>query len=97
MAQALHVDAEAWLKHGNMSDNHVDIQYRMSNRQEKFKPPYDQWILTHYAKEEEVFIDNFSKLLANTTTMISEQPVSGPFTIALPVPKNSTEEFPRSI
>ena len=97
MAQTLRMDAGAWLKNGNMSDNHVNIKYRMANRQDMFKPPYDQWVLTHYAKSDEVFIDNFSKILANTTTMVSEEPVAGPFTIALPGPKNSTEDFPRSL
>ena len=81
-----------------MSDNHVNIYQRVSERQEKFQPPYDQWVFTHYAKSDEQYNDNYDKMLASNTTLVRmEQPVPGPLIIAHPTPiNNMTLESPPS-
>ena len=66
-----------------MSDNPVDIRWRVANRQDQFKPPYDQWIFVHYAKAEEEFLSNFEWLLANSNLTAADEIVPGPFSIAL--------------
>lgn len=73
----------AWLHHGNMTDNLVDLRYRIANRQDEFKPPYDKWLFVHYAKAEGEFISNFEWLLAMSNHSALDETVQGPFHVAL--------------
>ena len=74
-------DSGAWLTHGNMTDNMVDVNDRIANRQEEFQPPFDRWLFVHYAKPEEVFLSNFNSLLLNSNHSAAAEAGPGPFTL----------------